>query len=130
LRDEPTCFTLGPQVVGPHDVDDATVVEPADPSDPNVTHLTLPGDGESSVDGWIIDFTLTNEGLDLFNATAEECFEQTTDCPTGQIAIVVDGSVFSAPRIEATSFKRDQFALTAPGLSRDEAERIVERLTE
>ena len=51
-------------------------------------------------------------GIDLFNATAAHCFAQDQTCPTGQLAIVVDGVVISAPTIQEPSFQADQIQIT------------------
>lgn len=40
------------------------------------------------------------EGIDAFNALAQTCKPPTPTCPTGQIAITLDGRVISAPRIQ------------------------------
>jgi preprotein translocase subunit SecD len=50
---------------------------------------------------WVVSVDLKNDGLDAFNAIAQTCFNQdATQCPTRQLAIVLDGLVESAPRIQ------------------------------
>lgn len=51
-------------------------------------------------------------GIDSFNAIAAECFSKTQVCPTGQLAIVLDSRVQSAPTIQQGSFERDQIQIS------------------
>jgi preprotein translocase subunit SecD len=46
-------------------------------------------------------------GADDFNALATVCFTRSADCPTGRIAIEIDGRVESAPAVQGTDFGRD-----------------------
>jgi preprotein translocase subunit SecD len=52
------------------------------------------------------------ESIDLFNAMAAQCFSKTETCPTGQLAIVLDSKVVSAPTIQQASFQRDQIQIS------------------
>lgn len=52
------------------------------------------------------------DGIDKFNAVAAECFSAGPECPTGALAIVLDGEVISAPQIQTDSFERDQIQIT------------------
>jgi preprotein translocase subunit SecD len=51
-------------------------------------------------------------GIDEFNAIAAECFGKTQTCPSGQLAIVLDSRVVSAPTIQQASFQRDQIQIS------------------
>jgi preprotein translocase subunit SecD len=51
-------------------------------------------------------------GIRLFNTAAGECFAQAPTCPTGQLAIVLDGVVESAPNINAAAFERDAIQIS------------------
>ena len=51
-------------------------------------------------------------GIDGFNQLATRCFNRDATCPTGQIAIVLDGVVKSAPTIQTPTFERDQIQIT------------------
>lgn len=51
-------------------------------------------------------------GIDQFNAVAAECFSKTPTCPSGQLAIVLDSRVVSAPTIQQASFERDQIQIS------------------
>jgi preprotein translocase subunit SecD len=44
------------------------------------------------------------EGSDLWNIGAAQCFSRTQICPTGRMAIVLDGVVQSAPSVNQPSF--------------------------
>ena len=52
------------------------------------------------------------EGIDVFNAVAAHCAAADDTCPTGQLAIVVDGLVVSAPVIQQASFAADQIVIS------------------
>jgi preprotein translocase subunit SecD len=45
-----------------------------------------------------------SEGEGRWNALANECFSKSQTCPTGQIAIVLDGEVISAPVVQTNNF--------------------------
>ncbi len=56
-------------------------------------------------------------GIDAFNAVAAQCYVGSPSfnpdvCSTGQLAIVLDRSVISAPNINAASFARDQITIS------------------
>lgn len=50
--------------------------------------------------------------ISLFNAMAGECFSKAPTCPSGQLAIVLDSVVVSAPTIQQASFQRDQIQIS------------------
>ena len=55
------------------------------------------------------------EGIDQFNAAAAQCYAASPDpivCPSGRLAIVLDGKVISAPNIQQPSFDRDQIQIS------------------
>lgn len=52
------------------------------------------------------------DGIDAFNAIAAECFSRAATCPTGQLAIVLDSQVKSAPNIEQPSYEADQIQIS------------------
>ncbi|MEZ5379813.1 MAG: protein translocase subunit SecD [Acidimicrobiales bacterium] len=55
------------------------------------------------------------EGIDQFNAAAAKCYVSSPDplvCPSGRLAIVLDGKVISAPNIQQPSFSRDQIQIS------------------
>lgn len=63
---------------------------------------------------WVVNpvFRAGAEGIDRFNAAASQCFSKSTTCPTGQLAIVLDGRVVSAPSINEAAFQRDQIQIS------------------
>ena len=65
-------------------------------------------DASVEIDGasWVVVANLRGgaEGEDLWNGLASRCFAGGSDCPTKQIAIVLDGQVISAPVVQAPSF--------------------------
>jgi len=56
--------------------------------------------------GWGVRVTLRSgtTGADVWNAAAAQCFAKTKVCPTGRMAIVLDGVVQSAPSVNQPSF--------------------------
>ena len=56
--------------------------------------------------GWGVRVTLKNgaAGSDLWNIGAAQCYAKSTSCPTGRMAIVLDGVVQSAPSVNQPSF--------------------------
>jgi hypothetical protein len=61
---------------------------------------------------WTVHLTLTQAGIDAFNALARECFTESPPCPTRMLSIVVDGEVISAPSIQTEHFERDQIQIS------------------
>jgi hypothetical protein len=59
-----------------------------------------------------IRFREGRPGVDDFNDVAELCFERAAECPTGQIAMVLEDFVISAPSVQAPSFERDEVQVT------------------
>jgi preprotein translocase subunit SecD len=53
---------------------------------------------------WLVSVGLSPEGSAVFNEFAAECFSSTEACPTGQLAIVLNGEVVSAPTVQEPSF--------------------------
>jgi preprotein translocase subunit SecD len=56
--------------------------------------------------GWGVRVTLKSgsTGSDLWNIGAAQCYAKSTTCPTGRMAIVLDGVVQSAPSVNQPSF--------------------------
>ena len=52
----------------------------------------------------VVTFKGGENGIDAFNAAAGLCFNRSPECPTGQLAIVLDHEVVSAPAINAPTF--------------------------
>ena len=60
------------------------------------------------------------DGIDLFNEQARRCFERGPTCPTGQLALLFESLVVSAPRIQPdqtafTPFAADEIVISGPG---------------
>ena len=53
---------------------------------------------------WLVTVDLSGSGETDWNALASQCFSATAACPTGQLAIVLDNVVQSAPRVNQPSF--------------------------
>jgi hypothetical protein len=110
--DDELCYELGPAPVDPVTIESVDAV--LDPS------------GEV----WVVApvFADDDSGIGALNALAGPCFEQSTECPTGQVAMVLDGEVVSAPTIQAESFEPDRVVI-AGEYSQQEAEDLADRLS-
>ena len=55
---------------------------------------------------WVVNVGLQDgpAGADIWNALTTKCFNRDAVCPTGQIAIVLDGKVISAPVVQEAIF--------------------------
>jgi len=56
---------------------------------------------------WVVNVSLRSgaAGEGQWNALADQCFSRSVTCPTGQIAIVLDGVVISAPVVQTNNFQ-------------------------
>jgi preprotein translocase subunit SecD len=63
---------------------------------------------------WTVNPTFKGgaDGIDLFNTAAGQCYAKAATCPTGQLAIVLDGRVISAPTIQTPTFQADQIQIS------------------
>ena len=79
--------------------------------------------------GWSVSVDLRNDGQAVWNDLANECFNGTPTCPytipgqNGQIAIVLDGVIQSAPSVNTTGFT-DGVSITG-NFSQSEARSLV-----
>jgi preprotein translocase subunit SecD len=64
---------------------------------------------------WQIALTMRGgaQGIDRFNAAAAACNPPGEQCPTGQLAIVLDSVVQSAPAIQQANFDRDGIVISS-----------------
>jgi preprotein translocase subunit SecD len=121
---------LGAEAPGGTDVTDTTAAPATmgDPADPTATIIVQNTDGseiyqlgpsfatgevfnnDAKADiitgGWGVRVTLKSgsTGADLWNIGAAQCYAKSTTCPTGRMAIVLDGVVQSAPNVNQPSF--------------------------
>ena len=121
---------LGAEAPGGTDVTDTTAAPATmgDPADPTATIIVQNTDGseiyqlgpsfatgevfnnDAKADiitgGWGVRVTLKSgsTGTDLWNIGAAQCYAKSTTCPTGRMAIVLDGVVQSAPNVNQPSF--------------------------
>ncbi len=61
---------------------------------------------------WIVAVEIRGDRIDDFNETASACFNRVATCPSGQLAIVLDSEVVSAPSINAASFAADEISIS------------------
>lgn len=109
-------YLLGPVVI------DATQIDSA------VFNLDRPGE-------WRVDLVIAEgvDGIDKFNAMTQKCFDSAVECPNlgggrGQIAIVVDGDVVSAPSINVPHFERDQISVSGDASIAESAKALAEAI--
>jgi preprotein translocase subunit SecD len=102
------CYELGPVAVDARAVDSATA--------------TLDQAGN-----WQVNpvFRPGDPGIETFNAVAARCFAADPTCPGGALAVVVDGKVISAPRVQQASFEPDRIQITGT-FTEAEAEELAE----
>jgi preprotein translocase subunit SecD len=69
---------------------------------------------DSKTGKWMVNpvFKDGPEGIDKFNKIANACFTKAANCPTGQLAMTLDGYVVSAPTINAATFAADQIQIS------------------
>lgn len=111
---EGTVFRLGPTLLDGSVVESTTAVRVGDT--------------------WTVQLLLRRgqEGVDQFNDVAAACYRGEPTCPDqaggrGRLAVVVDGTVLSAPSIQEPSFRRDGIQIGG-SFSRSEAEQLAARL--
>jgi preprotein translocase subunit SecD len=70
---------------------------------------------------WTVNPTFKggDDGIGLFNAIAAQCNAAAANCPTTQLAIVLDGKVISAPSIETPVFSADQVQISGTFTERE-----------
>ena len=61
---------------------------------------------------WVVAVEAKGSRIDDFNKMAADCYNGAPDCPTRQLAIVLDGRVVSAPSINAPSFQADRIQIS------------------
>ena len=63
---------------------------------------------------WVVVVSLQSgaEGTGKWNALAAQCFDRTASCPSGQLAIVLDGLVISAPTVQERQFTGGSVQIT------------------
>ncbi|MEQ8839669.1 MAG: protein translocase subunit SecD [Acidimicrobiales bacterium] len=64
--------------------------------------------------GWNVALELRSgsPGIDDFNSLASLCFSRSTVCPSGRVAIEIDGGVESAPTIQSPTFERTNISIS------------------
>jgi preprotein translocase subunit SecD len=87
-------LVLGPSVVGGEALTSASAGE-----DPHVRQ-------------WMVQPVFTGAGIEAFNKVTARCYAKDTSCPSGQLAIVVDGQLLSAPSIQTPTFSGDQIQIS------------------
>ena len=121
-----------------------------DPNDPTQTVLLLDKQGVAYVVGpagasgkvfkndaradvetgqWAVVVGLRSgpDGDQLWNKLAAACFNRTAECPTGQLAMVLDGVVISAPTVNEPEFTGGTVQITG-SFTADEARELAKIL--
>jgi preprotein translocase subunit SecD len=78
-----------------------------------------PGSGS-----WSVALMLTEDGIAEFNEVAAQCSPPSETCPTGQLAIVLDSVVQSAPTLQSPTFERDEIQISG-SFTEDEAKELA-----
>src|SRR4029079_12746002 len=58
-------------------------------------------------------------GIDAFNNMASLCVSQSPECPTGRLAVELDGRLLSAHTVQTASFERDKIQVTGSFTKRE-----------
>jgi preprotein translocase subunit SecD len=78
---------------------------------------------------WVVDLELKEgaSGLDAWNTWAGKCFNRDADCPTGGMAIVLDGTVIAAPVPQDPFFSNTSVQVSGggSGFAKDEAKDLA-----
>lgn len=78
--DQGECYQVGPAVL--------------------VAHVESAVRKEADNGYWSVVVTFTDTSIERIDSAAEDCYGQTGVCPTGQLAVVVNGEVLTAPTID------------------------------
>ncbi|MEY3558614.1 MAG: putative protein-export rane protein SecD [Actinomycetota bacterium] len=85
-------------------------------------------DSSSQVDagGWVVVANLKSgaAGADVWNALSTKCYAGGADCPTKQVAIILDGKVISAPTVQTPTFDNGSVQISG-SFSEDEAKDLA-----
>lgn len=68
-------------------------------------------EAEEANGAWTVRLELSDDELEAFNEAAADCDARARSCPTGRLAIIVDGQVLAAPTVEQPSYDPDQIQL-------------------
>jgi preprotein translocase subunit SecD len=98
-RDASRCYELASRTLG------ADVIAKAEPVFDNVE--------------WTVHLELTDAGIEAFNGFAAGCYNKRPECPTGMLAIVLDGAVVSAPMIQTPEFEKDRIQISGAFTEQD-----------
>ena len=81
--------------------------------------------------GWVIEVEVTDADRGAANDLLNTCAVLDETCPTGQLAIVVDETIISAPQVNDRNIADETFVINggAEGFTRAEAEALVERIS-
>jgi preprotein translocase subunit SecD len=124
LAGEPAEFELTPRA---EDLPEATVIlaEEDDDNQPTTVYQLGPSQATGRVvktanarldpnGAWTVNLEMRGgeSGIDQFNAIAAQCSPPSDTCPTGQLAIVLDSVVQSAPVIRNDSFDADAITIS------------------
>ncbi len=86
---------------------------------------TARADLDETTGQWSVALTIKGgEGIDQFNNAASLCFNAAPECPSKQLAIVLDSNVVSAPEIQQATFERDQIQISG-NFTEDEAKDLA-----
>ncbi len=91
---EPALYRLGAAGAVGADIDDAQAVF------------------DQTASEWSVLLSFTGEGIKRFNQLAEACFNGQPTCARGAVAIVLDGTVVSAPTVQNASFVANEVTIT------------------
>jgi hypothetical protein len=87
--------------------------------------------GATGVD-WVVEVEVAQEDRATANALINACADREATCPTTQMAIVVEGTIISAPTVNGRDLADQEFLINGggpAGYTQDEAEALVEQIS-
>lgn len=131
-RDGARCYELDDALFDAAGVTAATAVEDEAPCPAGEAICVETGAGSTTTRSkpgtWSVQLTLSDAAVRSFNGLAAGCLQLAPRCPTGRVAMVLDGEVVTAAEVQDSSYRRDAFVLSGE-FDRTDAERIAVRLS-
>ncbi len=81
---------------------------------------------------WVIEVEVADADQPAANEQFNACASASTGCPTGQLAIVVDGVVISAPTVQQPNLADQPFVISgggSDGFTRAEADDLLDQIS-
>ncbi len=101
---EQTAAPDGTEVLPYPGADQTCVVGPAGGTGEVFEQGSAAADINQQTGQWVVNVDLRSDGQVVWNALAQQCFNGTPQCPSRQLAIVLDDVIQSAPTVQTPDF--------------------------